>query len=510
MVTSRSMDRREFLKLSGAIGVSLASLPLGEFARADAAPSKPNILVFLTDDHGQWAQHAYGNAELKTPNLDALAARGVRMTNCFTPCPVCSPARASFYTGRMPSQHGIHDWIEEAVEAYKHPGLNGQTLISELLQAAGYHTGLVGKWHCGREREPQRGFDRWFSYWVNQYPHLGVQNFSDQGKHVVENGPQSPLLTDRAIDFLHDHHANGSTSAKPFFLVVGYVDTHSPHKDAPPELVEQYQSATFSDIPDEHFSAAHGKIREGKAATPKAENARLAEYYGAVSSIDREIGRILDELKSTGQLDNTLIVYTGDHGLNCGHHGIWEKGNGTLPQNFLDESIRIACSVSWPAGGILQNTTCGDFVNHTDLWATLLDIAGSTPDAKVMAELNSPGKSYLPQLRGKAAEKWSDAQFSEYGNARMVRTAEHKLILRYAYADKLYPSEFYDLESDPRETINGYADPKNAAIVQRLTARIDEFFGKYSVAGHDGLHLAEQPPCNAGSPWMLPMPVKKP
>lgn len=412
------IDRRDFLKLSGAV---LAALPLGDLARADPAPAppRPNILVFLTDDHGQWAQHCYGNSELRTPNLDALAAGGVRMTNAFTPCPVCSPARGSFWTGRMPSQHGVHDWLDENMRGYDHPGLAGQKLLSELLQSSGYHTGLVGKWHCGIDRQPQPGFDRWFGYWVNQYPHQGTQNFSDQGK----------------------------------------------------------------------------------APNPQREKRKLAEYYGAVSSIDREVGRIIEDLKSHGQLENTLVVYTGDHGLNCGHHGVWEKGNATVPQNFLEESIRIACTLAWPAGSIGVGTTCGAVVNHCDMWATLLDIAGATPDAKTAAAIHSPGKSFLPALRGHADSN-RDTQFSEYGNARMIRTPQYKLILRYPYAGVIFPSELYDLQADPRETVNRYTDPSCAAAIKDLTARLDQFFGMYTLAGHDGLHLAEQPICNPASPWL--------
>src|SRR6185312_15689596 len=227
-----SLPRRKFLKLTAA--TSLAAGCSAQPKRVGNIPGMrrsgsggPNILVFLTDDHGQWAQPAYGNSEIHAPNLDRLAARGVRMTGAYTPCPVCSPARASFFTGRMPSQHGIHDWIEEMTHEFTHPGLKNQTLISELLRDAGYDTGLVGKWHCGRSREPHPGFDRWFSYWTNQYPHRGTQNFSDQGKHVVEEGAQSPLLTDRAIEFLRRHHESAERREKPFFLFVGYVDTHS-------------------------------------------------------------------------------------------------------------------------------------------------------------------------------------------------------------------------------------------------------------------------------------------
>jgi arylsulfatase A-like enzyme len=503
------MDRRDFLKISTAITLGAAASPwLDRIQAAAEKSSRPNILVFLTDDHGPWAQHVNGTTELQTPNLDGLAARGVRFTNAFTTCPVCSPARASFFTGLMPSQHGVHDWLDETMKGFNHPGLKGQTLIGELLQKAGYYTGLVGKWHCDVDREPHHGFDSWFSYWVNQYPHKGTQNFSDNGKHVVEQGYQSPLLTNHAIDFLKQRRQ--SAASKPFFLFVGYVDTHGPHDNAPPDLVEHYRStAKFSDIPDEKFASCHGTVRSGKAAKAEKEREKLCQYYGAVGSIDREVGRIIDELKAAGEFENTLIVYTGDHGLNCGHHGIWEKGNGTLPQNFFDESVKVNCTFSWPAGGYLQNAVCTDFVNHCDLWATLLDIAGATPDAATAATLNSPGRSYLNQLLGKPAANWPDAQISEYGNARMIRTADWKLILRYPYAAQHFGSELYDMKNDPRETVNLFADPKQSDVVKSLTARIDAFFDKYTVPGKSGLALQDQPACNPGSPWLLPMPVSQ-
>src|SRR5688572_20014898 len=115
---------------------------------------RPNILVFLTDDHGQWASSCYGNGHIPTPSLQHIADRGVLFTRAFTPSPVCSPARASFFTGRMPSQHGIHDWLEELEESPKHPALGGQVTLPQILQSAGYYTGLVGKWHCDLGPKP--------------------------------------------------------------------------------------------------------------------------------------------------------------------------------------------------------------------------------------------------------------------------------------------------------------------------------------------------------------------
>lgn len=520
-------QRRSFLKQLGAAGaMAFASTRASAFRSTEkheqtaghaAAPSagetkatprasrtkRPNILVFLTDDHGQWAEHAYGNSELHTPNMDRLALRGTRMRQAFTTSPVCSPARASFFTGRMPSQHGIHDWLQEDSYALTHPGLRGQTLISELMRNAGYHTGLIGKWHCARTREPQPGFDRWFSYWVSQYPHDGVQHFSDQGIEVVEQGQQSPLLTRRAIDFLHQHQRSKGDRDEPFFLFVGYADTHSPHDAAPRDLVDSYRDATFRDIPAEAFYPCHGEARIPVSKDSQIERGKHMEYYAAVSSVDREVGKVLDALEASGQMEDTLIVYTGDHGLNCGQHGIWEKGNATIPQNFLEESIRIACTVSWPAGGIRQNAVCDDLVSHPDLWSTLLEVAGAEPDAPTAARINSPGVSYLRQLRNEPVESWRPTIVCEYGNARMARTDRYKLIKRYPYAGVTFPDEFYDLHEDSRETTNRHGDPSYAAVIEQLSLQIDEFFARYTVAGHSGLDLAAQPLCTDQSPWLL-------
>jgi choline-sulfatase len=499
------IPRRDFLKLSGAVGAGLATWPL---ARSLAAappdkPLRPNILVFFTDDHAQWAQHAYGNSELVTPNMDRLAARGTRMMQAFTTCPVCSPARASFFTGRMPSQHGIHDYLYEATIALHYSGLNGQILISELLKSAGYHTGLVGKWHCGQTRNPHPGFDRWFSFWTTQYPHKGVQHFSDQGTRVVEEGYQSDFLTRQAVNFIQGHRrVKGDSVDQPFFLFISYVDTHGPHNGAPDDLVEQYRSATFRDL-DEKFSTCHGRVRTPASKDPEVERRKHMEYYGAVSNLDRQVGKVLAALEATGQMENTLIVYTGDHGLNCGQHGVWEKGNATIPQNFLEESVRVSCTLSWPAGGIRQNATCHDLVNHPDLWATLLEIAGATPDASTAAKINSPGVSYLRQLRGQKVQGWRQTMISEYGNARMARTDRYKLIKRYPYAGVTFPDELYDLKGDPRETVNRHDDASLKNVANDLAHELDHFFARYTVPGRSGLDLKDQPEWAPASPWLI-------
>lgn len=434
--------------------------------------------------------------------MERIARNGVLMTNAHTTCPVCSPARASFFTGRMPSQHGIHDWIEESKRAYEVPWLQGQTLLSELLRGAGYHTGLVGKWHCGFEREPRPGFDFWYSYWVNQYPHAGKQQFSDNGKLVTIEGFQSSLLTDQALRFLRDHHANSKTKAKPFFLFVGYTDTHSPHTEMPADLVTQYDAANFRDIPREDFSSVHGKALIPVTADAAKERSKRQQYYAAAASIDHEVGRILDELESNGNLDDTLVIYTGDHGLNAGHHGIWEKGNATIPQNFLEESIMVPCAIAWKNGGIPSGFSSELRVNHCDLFMTLLDAAKATPRDTTLSKINSPGRSYLNPLRGHAPGTWNSDALCEYGNARMMKRNGYKLILRYPFEGVTFDNEFYDLKQDPRETKNLYPEAEYQATIKQMTADIQEFFARYRVPEHDGLDLLHQPIATPASPWL--------
>ena len=459
--------------------------------------SRPNILVFLTDDHGQWAAGCYGNSEIHSPAMAYLAASGTRMTRAFTPTPVCSPARASFYTGRLPSQHGVHDWIHEPADLGRaHPGIKDQTNIGQLMQAAGYQTAQIGKWHCGHSWEPHAGFDRWFSYGEFQFPHKGELKFSDQGNIIDYQGYQTPVFTDKAIDFLRERDRQ-----KPFFMFVGYVDTHTPYSQHPERLVESYRNCTFNDIPKETFSDCHGTANFAWPDNTDQSRENLAQYYAAVTFIDEQMGRIVDELDNSGELDNTLVVYTGDHGHMNGHHGLNTKGNATIPQNFIDESILVPCLLSWKEG-LPAGQVCNAPVDHCDLFNTLLEVAEATPDEATAAEINSPGESYLRLLTGGSDQPWRDAFFGEYGNARVIRTDNRKLILRYPGPNGRHPDEFYDLETDPRERENRFENEAYQSEIEELTSRLDEHFARYEIADRSGKNIDSQPKCNDGAqPW---------
>jgi arylsulfatase A-like enzyme len=442
---------------------------------------RPNLLVFLTDDHGAWAAGCYGARSIRTPTLDWLAATGTRLDAAYTPCPVCSPARASFWTGQMPSQHGIHDWIYEP--GFPDIGLPKENkTLAELLSEAGYRTGFVGKWHCGASWLPKSGFDYYLGENKEQYPHRGICKFTENGTPVEYIGQRSAFVTQKAVDFLQKQERD-----RPFFLFVGYTDTHSPFKDHPERLVGSYSACTFPEVPREKYTGSAKVIAPAPSAEAERRK-RLAQYFAAVSYIDEQVGQVLDAL-SPEELDNTLVVYTSDHGHMNGHHGLYAKGNATVPQNFYEESIRIPCLVRWPgtvgAGKVSATTT-----SHCDLFATLLDAAGLAAGAE------SPGRSVLPRLKRGARDEVRDA-FCEYGNARMIRRGRYKLIVRYA---PHVGDELYDLEKDPRETRNLIGQKSLAPTIAELRAALDAFFARYSAPGRAGVDPL--PRFNGGSePW---------
>ena len=464
----------------------------------------PNIVVMMSDDHAQWASHCYGNSELRTPNMDYLAESGVQMQNAFTPTPVCSPARASFLTGRLPCQHGIHDVIRTTPE-FDFGWLEGETILPELLKRRDYQTGHFGKWHCtASSLEPKPGYDRWVgfgneasSYW-NVYLHRGRVNFSDQGENIWKEGYQTQFLVDQAREFLE-----GRDQSRPFFVFLGLVNTHVPFENQPSRYVDEYRKVHFWDIPK-------GESSYLRPITPVPEGHEefLAQYYSAVSMIDDQIGILMDFLEGEGELENTLFVYTSDHGHMNGHHGLYYKGSATMPQNFFEESIRVPCLMRWPeglpAGVRLENP-----FDHCDLHQSILEAAGVSLTTEERRRFNSPGESLLSFLRNSEAE-WRPYHFGEYGNARLVSDSKRKLVRHYAPHAGGFPDEFIDLKNDPRETTNLIDDPSREKEIVELSEVLEEHFARYEDPKRSAKNMASQPPCNPTEAWRNPLGEKAP
>lgn len=433
---------------------------------------QPNIVVFLTDDHAEWALGCSGNSEIRSASIDHLARTGVRMRNAFTVTPVCSPARASFWTGLLPSQHGVHDFLaEHDTEVSATAWLADERLVADVLQEAGYQTAMVGKWHLGRPEIPRAGFDHWHPRDYMSQP-------------VDPHG-----VTDDAVQFLRDRDTD-----RPFFLYVGHFATHSPWQDHPERLVEQYRTATFADIPDDSVYP-YGRLA-GEALFPTRANPReaLAQYYAAVTEIDEGVGRVLDELETQDLVGETLVVYTSDHGLMTGHHGLWGKGNATVPYNMLDEAIRIPMILRQP-GALLGGQTRDEVVTQCDLFELLLEHASVPVLENVRRRHRYPGRSFRSLCRGAGEPDWPDAVCGEYGDTRMIRTRTHKLVRQPGR------TMLFDLVADPRESADVAGQPERAPIVSILSARLDDYFTQYDESRTSGLRVAELPRHNGREAW---------
>ncbi len=455
-----------------------------------------NIILIVNDDLAQWALGCYGNAEIHTPTLDYLASTGVLMENAFTPTPVCSPARACLLTGRLASQHGIHDYLSSTIpEIHRRPWLQDEITLATLLPGAGYQTAHCGKWHLGNDDQPQAGFAHWFSG-VGDYPaeHGGDHRFSVNGEIQTIPGQRTPVITDKAIEFLR-----GRDQAAPFFLHIGYFGTHNPWRGQPERLAAAYRGREFDGLLDQPAYPFGAQALESTLPTRLNPREALAQYFAAVAHIDEAVGRLLDELEALQLRESTLLVFTSDHGLCCGHHGLWGKGNATLPLNMLEESIRVPLVFNHPRR-LFAGQRRPEFVDHLDLFQTLADYAGIT-DA-LAQERNYPGRSFLPLLDNSAAlPDWRQIQFGEYGDLRMARTRQHKLVRRY-YDEA--PCELFDLAFDPGETHNCYSDADCGSVVARLTDEIERYFERYQAADKSGLRARELPRHNLSEAWRQP------
>lgn len=454
---------------------------------------QPNILLILTDDQGAWALGAGGNPEIVTPHLDRLAESGIRCENFFCASPVCSPARASILTGRIPSQHGVHDWIRRGNFANDPQAfgsddtaieyLRGQPAYTEILAANGYTVGLSGKWHLGDSRTPQKGHHYW-----KVIPYGGSSYYNapwiDGGGLRYDPRYLTDAVTGYALQFLEAQLG----SPRPFYLGVHYTAPHSPWDagEHPADLRALYEHCPFESVPD--LPEAHPwQINSAPRGRGARRRELLTGYYAAVSGVDRSVGQILTWLDQHGLRENTLVIFTSDNGMNMGHHGLWGKGNATFPQNMYDTSVKVPFLAALP-GTIPAGMVSGDLLSHYDLFPTLLDIlALPNPESERL-----PGRSFAALLHGSPLEERGPlVVYDEYGPVRMVRGRRWKYIHRYPYG----PHELYDLLEDPAEETNLLeGSTARSQSVQRQAAeckaQLDDWFARYADPYRDGTREA--------------------
>lgn len=427
-------------------------------------PARYNLVAIVTDDQAPWTLGCYGNAEAKTPNTDRLAKEGARFTNAFTVTPVCSPSRAAYLTGRHGIELGITDFIDSTEHAAG-VGLPENTPTwPKLLQKAGYTTALVGKWHLGgrpHQHPNACGFDHFFGEPKGSFVPVDPV-FDLNGKPTPTKGFSSNVVTDEAIRWV------GANKDKPFALCLHFREPHTPYAPVPPEDAAVYKDFTPT-VPE----------FPGLVKSHVENQTRL--YYAAVRAIDRNLGRLLDELDRLKLADRTIVMFTSDHGYNIGHHGIQHKGNGhwiaggvngPKRPNMWDTSLKIPLIVRWP-GVTKPGTVVPEMVANIDTFRTVCGML----DVPAPKDMDIHGLDFTAFLRGVAMTAWRANVFGAYdlhngglAYMRMVRTDKWKLVRHYK-ANGL--DELYDLTADPGELKNLYATAAAKGIREELQKQLD-------------------------------------
>jgi len=436
---------------------------------------KPNILVIMTDQHSRHFLGCYGNELVRTPNLDRLAAEGMRFDNTYCAAPLCVPSRMSFMTSMTPSNNQV--WNNNHI-------LNaGIPTWATLLSTAGYETALLGRMHfC--DTDQLHGFE---SRPVAERS-AGPVGFSQKGGPFWTRFPGSTSGQSRvSVEIAgkgHTHYQwsdeertrkakqwlmeKADEDGRPFAAVLGYVLPHCPFI-APKELFDYYYERT--DVPDveENQPETVRRYREKRGILEPPmpeERVRVARaaYYGLCEHIDSLIGEVLDTLDETGLARNTVVIYVSDHGELAGEHGCWWKSN------YYEGSAGVPMIARWP-GVIEPGSVSQNVCNLMDLGPTLADIAGTSFPYEV------DGRSLFKTMTEGSDHDWQDVTVSEladfrggYFPSRMVRKGPWKLWI-YGDDEKLPPAMF-NLDNDPDEINDLWDDPEFSDIRNELLSMV--------------------------------------
>ncbi|MEZ5291765.1 MAG: sulfatase [Vicinamibacterales bacterium] len=454
---------------------ALAASGCGGAPPAPQARRPPNVVMVLVDDMRWDEMHSAGHPFIETPNMDRVAREGARFTNAFATTPLCSPSRASFLTGQYAHTNGIVDNTARPSHALP--------TFPKDLHDAGYRTGFFGKWHMGNDASPRPGFDRWVAMPGQGEaidPHLNVD-----GTDLQKTGYVTDVLTDYVEQFI------GETTDQPFLVYLA-------HKAIHPNIVQR-DDGSLGAVPGQPGGFVAAERHRGRYAgreMPRRANAFHAptdkpalmraidglpplgkatatsdeEIRGRVEmllAVDDSLGRILAALERRGELDDTVVVFTSDHGYFYGEHGLNEER-----RLAYEETIRIPMLVRYPSA-VIAGSTPGQMVLSIDLAPTFLQLAGLAVPARMQ------GRSLVPIFTGSAGA-WRDAFLVEYYTDTVfprvlnmgysaVRTDRYKYI---QYRDLNGMDELYDLEADPFEEHNRAADPAAAGVLETMRQRL--------------------------------------
>ena len=449
-----SLNRRNFLQ---------AGLALPALARKDRPTARPNIVLIVADGLSSWMLGCGGNREIRTPNIDELAQTGARFQNHFICTPASSPSLATLFTGRVPRQHGIQDFLTgEPIEnppqgqAAAPPSFRNEVMLSDILVGAGYECGYVGHWHLGEDQTPQHGFRFWYT--LDGPPTYQDARINWNGQSSTEKGYLTDLLTAKAGAFLDQQ-----SPAKPFFLTVSYPNPSPPYEGHPARYYEMYAKADFLTTGWERSAA--NALREKKYLEDAVGNSRKAA--AAITALDDQIPLLLAKLHQRGLSENTVIVFTSDTGYFLGRHGLWSDGLASDPINLYEDVVQTPLIWYW-LGHVPAQSVRTELVSAYDFVPTVCDLIDVSPPGR-----NLCGRSYLPLLTNTRLPKkspWRNVVFGQYRNTEMARDSRFKLVLRNGGSG---PNELFDLGADPREKVNGFEDERFLAQRAQMTRAIE-------------------------------------
>lgn len=474
---------------------TITCLVLGWIALSHTCLAKsepPNIVFIMTDDHASHAISAYGSKVNKTPNIDRLARGGMMFKNCFVVNSICTPSRAAILTGKYSHKNGVTVFNRFD---------GSQWTVAKELQKAGYHTGMIGKWHL--QSDPT-GFDHWMVL-PGQGKYIDPDFLTPEGRKNIK-GYATDITTDLSIEFLEKR-----PKGKPFFLMSHHKAPHRPFEPDEKhakmfENVEIPYPETFNDTHgnrcpaakeaemtiDRHFTRSDLKQKPPADLSPTERQKWLAtvdgemtvtikgekktlrgdelkrwkyqhymrDYLACVASVDDNVGRLLDYLEKSGLNKNTIVIYTSDQGFYLGDHNWYDK------RFMYEESLRMPFLIRYP-GRIKPGSVSDKMILNVDFASTFLDYAGLKAPADVQ------GRSIVPLLKGETPRDWRTSMYYRYyhypGDHRVqphwgVRTERHKLI----YFNKLDCWELFDLEKDPHELNSVYNQPEYQKVQDQL------------------------------------------
>ncbi|NLY00284.1 MAG: sulfatase-like hydrolase/transferase [Rhodopirellula sp.] len=436
---------------------------LGIPCLAADAVRKTNVVFILTDNQGAWTLGCYGNPDIQTPHIDRLAADGMLFSRAFASNAVCSPTRATYLTGLIPSQHGVHCFLDPKYmmgpEAYN--TLAEFRSLPEILADHGYVCGLTGKWHLGANLTPQESF----SYWITMVQGSTAEFYDmpviEEGEVRKEPKYATDLWTEHAVRFIRQN------KDRPFFL---YLPYNGPYNLGPlllnPARNRHHDYYADKPLMSFHRDAMHPWLFNNKDYLNNMVSIR--RVAAETSAVDDGVGAVMAALEELGLEDDTLIVYAADQGWMGGTNGLWGMGDHTRPLTAFDRMMQVPL-IFRHRGAISPGGKSDAMVSNYDFLPSVLSYL-NLGDETGRLQPKSPGRDFSPLLRGQTID-WDNVVYYEMERVRAIRTDEWKYVHR---PDG--PYELYHLASDPFEKVNLYGQPQQATIQGELEQRLEHFF----------------------------------